>query len=277
MVSSRLAWARLVPAVLAVSALSGIGTASAHDFWIELDNYTPGVGTTVSVRLRVGMRFTGEPVPRKPERIEWFAAVGPAGEKPVEGAVGADPAGSLRVGQDGIHVIGYRSRPAFIELDAQQFEEYLAEEGLDRIVALRAGRGEKTKRGRETYSRCAKSLMAAGSARDGGHDRLLGFPLELVPEVSPYSMEGGGALPVRLIFRGEPLEGALIAAVSRQDPRVTVSGRTGADGRVTLALDRPGAWLVKCVHMFEATGNEKADWESLWATLTFEIPPRPLR
>jgi len=33
-------------------------------------------------------------------------------------------------------------------------------------------------------------------------------------------------------------------------------------------------WLVKTVHMVPAPADSGADWESLWASLTFEIPAR---
>ena len=259
---------------LAAAFLLGSGSAAAHDFWIEPGDFRPQAGATIPIGLRVGMEFTGEPVARKPERIEWFASFGPQGRQPIEGAAGAEPAGTLRIAAAGIHLVAYRSLPAFIELGAKEFEGYLAEEGLQEIIALRARRGEKGKPGRETYSRCAKALLAAGGARAGGHDRVLGMPLELVPDTSPYDPDGmkTARMRLRLLLRGQPLRGALVAAVRKTEPKRVLTGWTDAAGRVTLALDKPGAWLVKSVHMFEPEAGGKADWESLWTTLTFEIP-----
>jgi len=37
-------------------------------------------------------------------------------------------------------------------------------------------------------------------------------------------------------------------------------------------LDRPGLWLIKAVHMVPAPEGSGAEWESLWASLTFELP-----
>jgi hypothetical protein len=34
----------------------------------------------------------------------------------------------------------------------------------------------------------------------------------------------------------------------------------------------PGVWLIKCVHMVEAGWFSRADWQSLWASLTFDAP-----
>ena len=48
------------------------------------------------------------------------------------------------------------------------------------------------------------------------------------------------------------------------------------DGQIlettTFDLTPPGVWLVKAVHMVPAPAASGADWESLWASLTFEVP-----
>ena len=57
------------------------------------------------------------------------------------------------------------------------------------------------------------------------------------------------------------------AAGSTEGP--AAKGRTNADGRVTLKIDREGAWLIKTVHMAKSTQPD-ADWESFWVTLVFQ-------
>jgi uncharacterized GH25 family protein len=244
----------------------------AHDFWMEPSTFTPEPGQRVAVRLRVGEHFQGDPVPLNPRRVERFAAVGASGEASIEGAPGGDPAGIVALDAPGLVHLVYDSRRASIELDGPKFETYLAEEGLERISRLRGQRGQSSVRAREVYSRCAKSLVAVGGKGAGGHDRVLGLPLELVPEASPYSLAGGGSLPVRLLHEGKPLEGALVVALRRDEPARKISARTDAGGRVMLSLDLPGIWLVKAVHMVPAPEETGADWESFWASLTFEIP-----
>ncbi len=245
--------------------------ALAHDFWIEPSAYRADPGGALAVRLRVGERFEGEPVPRNPERIEKLVLVGPGGELPVEGVDGEDPAGYVRPATAGIHVLVYRSRRASIELAPDPFAAYLREEGLDGILALRKKRGESDKPAREVYSRCAKALVAVGDAAGaGGYDRLVGLPLELVPEANPFTLRRKDKLPVRLLLDGKPLEGALVVAMDRGKPQRKVEARTDPDGRARLALRHPGVWLVKAVHMFRAPEGVDADWESLWASLTFE-------
>lgn len=37
-------------------------------------------------------------------------------------------------------------------------------------------------------------------------------------------------------------------------------------------LTEPGAWLFTTIHMIPAPEGLDADWESFWASLTFELP-----
>jgi uncharacterized GH25 family protein len=249
----------------------------AHDFWIEPSAYRVEVGARVSVSLRVGEHYKGDPVPRNPARIRKLTLVGQSGETGVAGKEGDDPAGTVAVPAAGLYLIGYHNLPSSITLEAPKFEAYLKEEGLERVSTQRAERGESEKPGREIYSRCAKALLRAGAGAAGGHDRRLGLPLELVPEADPYDEDGPASLPVRLLYEGRPLEGALVVALSREDPADAQRARTDRDGRVSLALARGRTWLVKAVHMAKAPEGSNADWESLWASLTFEYPWRTPR
>jgi uncharacterized GH25 family protein len=259
------AWALLV-----FLASASAPALRAHDLWIEPSSFRPVESQLFAVRLRVGEAFRGEPVPRMKERIERFAAVGPGGEVPLTGVEGADPAGWAVLPASGTWLLVYDSNHSSIELEGPKFEAYLAEEGLERISKLRADRGQTAARSREIFSRCAKSLVSVGNGPTQGFDRVLGLPLELVPEASPGELPAGGELPVILLFRGKPLAGALVVAVPRDGLDSKVSVRTGDDGRVRLRLDKAGDWLLKAVHMEPAPAESGADWESFWASLTLQ-------
>ncbi len=264
---------------LLLTALSA-PAVRGHDFWIEPSVFTPALGQRVAVRLKVGEHFRGDPVPRHPDRIERFAAVGPSGEAPVAGVPNSDPAGFVAFGAPGLHLLVYDSDHASIEQTGEKLEQYLREEGLEAISALRAKGGQTGAPVKEIYSRCAKSLVAVGNGAGPGfdrYDRIVGLPLELVPEANPYTLKNGGELPVRLYYGGKPLKGALVMALQKDRPEPRLSARSDAQGRVRLRLDRPGVWLVKAVHMVPAVTAAKeagADWESFWASLTFEVPGR---
>lgn len=242
---------------------------AAHDFWMEPSTFEPQAGSAIQVRLLVGEHFIGDPVARSADSIEQFVVAGPDGSKPVIGREGGVPAGLFRVERPGTYVVGYRSRPSPMKLDAGLFERYLLEEGLERIIALRAARGQTAEAARENFSRSAKALVYAEPAQSSGHDRLLGLTLELVPERDPRSL-AGGKLPVRLLYEGRPLPDALVVAMSRP-PAAAVRARTDRDGRVRLPITA-GVWLLKAVHMVPGSAGSGVDWESIWASLTFSVP-----
>jgi uncharacterized GH25 family protein len=256
--------------LLAVAALLGAAPPLlAHDLWIEPTSFSPEAGEIVGVRLKVGMNLAGDPVPRIPALVDQFVVASASDRKPVSGRNGGDPAGFLRVSASGAQVIGYYSRPSRIELPAEIFNPYLKEEGLDSIIDIRARRGETGAKARELYSRCAKSLLLSGSPGEKA-DQVLGFPLELVAERNPYALGAEEDLPVRLSYEGRPLAGALVVALNRADSAARLSARSDRHGRVQLRLKPGGMWLLKAVHMVPAPAGSEADWQSYWASLTFE-------
>jgi hypothetical protein len=260
---------RLLARSLAAASMMLAAQANAHDFWIEPSTFAPQTGEVVSVRLRVGEHFTGDVVPRPPSGFRLYGATA-EGRRAIGGRTGADPAGMLRVQREGLQVLAYDSEPIPIEIAADTFAVYLKEEGLESILAVRGSRGQGDAPGKEIYSRHAKSLLMAGAAAETA-DLTLGLPLELVAERSPYSMAAGEALPLRLLHHGRPLPGALVVAFERSRPHAKVSARSDSEGRVSLQLARAGHWLVKAVHMVAAPPASGADWQSRWASVTFEL------
>jgi uncharacterized protein DUF4198 len=243
----------------------------AHDMWIDPTTFVPQPGTIVGLRLRVGENLLGDPLPRDPALINEFVFEDGSGRKPVVGRDGADPAGLLRAATPGLIVVGYRSNPSTIEQTPEKFNQYLKEEGLDAVAALRARRKETGVKAREMFSRCAKSLVLAGPASAGQGDRLLGLPLEIVAERNPYVTAIGQELPFRLTYENRPLPGALVVAINRLNPAEKLRARTDNDGRVRFTLMRGGMWLVKAVHMVPAPAGANAEWASYWASLTFGL------
>jgi hypothetical protein len=59
------------------------------------------------------------------------------------------------------------------------------------------------------------------------------------------------------------------------DPSVWLSARSDSRGAFSFMLPRAGVWLIKSVHMVRAWFFSDADWDSFWASLTFEAPKAP--
>jgi uncharacterized GH25 family protein len=248
--------------------------ATAHEYWLLPDRFSAATAEPIAIEHRVGTGWPGEALPRSEARIVRFGIVDALGERPIGGAEGSDPAGTTELRRPGAAFAVYRSRPSAVRLEADAFESYLREEGLEAVSARRAASGESASPGLEIFSRNAKALLGAPGG-DPARDapllrRPVGLDLELVPETDPRLASAGAPLVLRLLFHGKPLAGALIKAFPQGGNERRVAGRTGADGRVRLALAEPGVWLVSAVHMVDAPADSGARWESLWSSLTFE-------
>lgn len=261
--------ARHAGLVVCVAALLVAQPARAHDFWIEPSTFTPRAGVLVAVHLKVGQDFVGDPVPRQSSSIDRFFVRQNGVDGNVGGANNIDPAGFFRADGEATAAIGYSSNGSSTELPPDRFEDYLRQYGLNAIIEERLRRGEKAKPGRERFYRYAKALLG-GAAKSAAAMQALGFAYEIVPGDDPTAT--AGPLRGRILYDGKPLTGALVEALWRDDPSIRLSARSDAQGAFVFVLPRPGVWLIKSVHMVRAGFFASADWDSLWASLTFEAP-----
>jgi uncharacterized GH25 family protein len=243
---------------------------AAHDFWIQPSAFRPRIGALVGLQLLVGQDMIGDPVPRDPAAVKEFVVASGSHQKAVPGRDGGNPAGIIRVEAPSLLVVGYQSYPRSIDLAPDKFDQYLGEEGLDAIRSLAIASKKSDRPAHERYSRCAKSLLLSGAPAKTDGDRTLGLTLELVAERNPYLTPPGQPLPFELTYEGKPQTGALVIAVNERDPSRKMSARSDRAGRVVFTFPVGGAWLVKAVHMIPSKSPD-ADWESFWASLTFEL------
>jgi uncharacterized GH25 family protein len=258
---------------VAVSLLLAATTARAHDFWIEPSTFHPAPGATVAVGLRVGQDFIGDPVPRLSAFIAAFSVRQGGADETVGGSDRIDPAGFLRADGGSTGIIIYVSTGTYIELPRDRFEDYLRLYGLDDVIASRAKRGESDKPGRERFYRYAKALLT-GLKSSAEVAKPLGLDYEIVPDDDPTTRLK--PFHGRILYRGRPLANSRVVALLHGEPSVRVQALSDAQGAVILPLPRTGIWLIKSVHMERAWFFSSEDWDSLWASLTFEIPePKP--
>ncbi len=272
---------------LFLASLLALATvALAHEFWLGPARFRLLPGETVPVRPLVGENFRGEPWGNRAGKVLRFVRYGPAPADSTDltPAPSAAPADTFRTAvafaRPGTHLVVLRSNLAFIELPADKFTAYLREEGLELALRRRQEHAQQAQPGREAYQRCAKALVQVGlaaSAADTAYRRVLGLPLELVPDQNPYRLAPGAALTLRVLRAGLPVRGALVQVWQQQpagQPTARFATHANQNGRLLLRLSGPGPYLVAAVDMAEAPAalRGRADWLSTWASLTFAGP-----
>ncbi len=249
-------------------------TSDAHDFWIEPTLFQPEIGERVEFNLRVGQNLSGETLPWIPEWFLDYRVIGPEGAKPVRAIIGDIPAGGFEPQQDAIYTIGYFSGANLADLDAEKFNTYLKKEGLEHALKARKEAGTENERGREYYSRCAKTLVKAGDGADvSAMSTVIGYPLEIVPLNNPYKLQAGTSnnkLRIKILYDSAPIPGLAVFAFNAANPEEKQRVATDSNGEATLQISTNGTWLIKAVHIFEIE-SDTAEWESFWASLTFRL------
>lgn len=252
--------------------------ALAHEYWLSFTPAAPEIRQPVEVGAVAGTGFRGERKPFSPTRcVRLVAQAGRTLDLARLGGAGEFVWARFAPSDAGGAMFGYQSDFAPIELPGDEFEAYLALEGLDAPLAARR-RSHMDGPGRERYRRCPKAWLPGSDVARAV--KPLGLPLELVPLDRPGV---ASVLRLRVVREGYPLAGALVRAwhspldasgqpsdpANRDSVGVSWEGRSDSRGEVAVSVTGPGEWLVSVVHMEACRNPAVADWESTWASLRF--------
>jgi len=249
--------------------LATAGSLSAHDLFLKLESYFVSPGASLVVRVLNGTFSASEDAVAR-GRVRDIAVVTPAGVTRLDNTVwtarGDTSFLTVSTGESGTYVIGASLHPRELELEAKDFNAYLAHDGVPDVLEARRKANELDQPARERYSKHAKALIQVGDRRTDGYRTALGYPAELIPLDNPYDLSSGGVLRVRAVVDGKPVANQLVL-VGGQGPESSM--RTDSAGVARVRIGSRGAWYVKFIHMQPADGDTAIDYESKWATLTF--------
>ena len=126
-------------------------------------------------------------------------------------------------------------------------------------------------------------VVVDGGADETAISRPVGQTLEIVPLANPNSLQPGQALPVQILYQGEPLAGATVTATSdtfaerdsaaahdHREPQA-FSGQTDKQGKVNVLPLIEGLWKVKVVHKTPFADAKVCQESAAYATLVMPI------
>ncbi len=256
----------------AVLLLLVASVALAHDLFLKLDTYFVEPHTRVRIPVLNGTFTKSENFVAR-DRLADISVVSPRGRAKLAPAAAWGPGPdstsllSVELGDAGTYVAGASTRPREISLSAADFNAYLAEDGLPDVLAARRLDNELGKDARERYSKHVKAVFQVGQARTPEFATVFGYPAEIVPLENPYTLGSGATLRVRCLVDGRAVANQ---TVLWGGPAAERSTRTDSAGVAQVTLDATGKWYVKFVRMVRAN-RAGLDYESKWATLTFEV------
>ena len=245
----------------------------SHEFWLQPKKYRYTVGEEMNVDFMVGESFTGEFWDLKRHKVEKLEMHTLAGKKDLIKDVKATEGKNLsyKFSQTGTHLLVMQSDAAYIELEAEKFNDYLKEDGLDYILEERRNSGELNKPSKENYTRFTKLLVQSGSKLDDTFKKKTGLRLEIIPDKNPYALASGDYLQCQVLFEGKPSAHALVKVWSHIGNKVFLQNiYTENDGTIKFPISNKGPWMVSSVRMIHSEKDESI-YHSLWASLVFGI------
>ncbi|MEK6780288.1 MAG: DUF4198 domain-containing protein [Bacteroidota bacterium] len=245
----------------------------SHEFWLQPKRYTYKVGEELKVDFMVGENFTGEfwdLMKHKVEKLEMHTVAGKTDlMKLVKPGAGNNL--TYQFSLPGTHLLVMQSDAAYIELEAEKFNDYLKEDGLDYILEERKKFGELNKRSKENYTRFAKLLVQSGDKLDDTYKKKAGLRLEIIPDKNPYSLTTGNYLQCQMLFEGKPSAHALVKVWSHIGEKIFLQNiYTETDGTIKFPISNKGPWMVSTVRMIRSE-KDAAVYHSLWTSLVFGI------
>lgn len=265
-------------AMLAMTLVAS--SAAAHDFWVQPAAFWMQPQAVTSLTLQAGHGSQRQRSQIRLSRITHAYAVGASGER-IDLRASIHPGddnedGALRFVAPGTYVVVLATdNKAQSHLPAQRYNDYLEDEGLTPALTLRARTQRMDTEGSEIYSRQSKAIVQVGSTHDSQQQvtTAVGLPLEIVPELNPYAATQSQELPVRVIYEGNPLPGALVKLTNLEHDTTPVAMHvTDRNGRAKFVMPTRGSWLLNVVWTRPLPATSETEFETFFSSLSFGFP-----
>ncbi len=274
---SRLRHLRVILCAGALAALP----AGAHDMFLVLPDHDLPAHSPARVDLYNGTFDKSENAIDR-ERMIDVSIVDGAGGITHPGADAWHEEGEITVltfdtGAPGTYVVGVSTTPRTIELSAEDFNDYLEHDGVTDVLEAREAEGILDRPAAERYSKHVKTILQVGGVRTATWAHRLGYPVEIVPLTDPAALAAGDTLEVLVLEDGEPVAAqpvyASYAGFAPEESgalREAVGARTDDSGSARIPISSSGRWYIRLIRMVPV-GEAGIDYESNWATLTFQV------
>lgn len=261
--------------LLSLFLLFTVSSLLAHEFWLMPSKFKLKVNEIFDLQLFVGEDFMGEIWANRQQRLlKLTHFTDKESQNLTQLALKSDSLPiPLKLSTEGTHLLTMESKNSFIALEADKFNDYLKEDGIENIYELRQKQGQLKVPSKELYRRCAKTLIQIGNKYSETFKKNTQMPLEIIPLNNPYQMKAGEGITVKVLFKNQPLKNKMVVAWHKTATQKTTHRKlkTDANGTLKIKLDKAGYWMISTVHMIEVKNNPKANYQSYWGNLTFAL------
>jgi hypothetical protein len=256
--------------------VASVSVAAAHDMFVKPASFFVAPNGETLIRVLNGTFSVSENSIARP-RVGDLSVLSSSGRFRMDtsawSAAGDTSTFRFRAGASGTYVLGVSTRANMIEMSADTFDLYLKEDGIpDELEARR--RAPSNRRVSERYSKHVKAFVQVGDTRTDAYATPLGYPAELIPLSNPYTLKVGDVLRVRTLVDGKPAANQYVLYGGRTSSQRRIQQknvRSDAEGVASIPITSRGTWYVKFINMARLSNDPAAQYESKWATITFQL------
>ncbi|MBY4894196.1 DUF4198 domain-containing protein [Rhodobacteraceae bacterium N5(2021)] len=257
---------------LVIAALAVTDKATAHEFWIDPQDFTVEVGDALLADLRVGQEFSGAAMSYLPRNFDTFTVINGGAVIAVEGRFGDIPALNMGGLNDGLAVIVHQTTANQLTWSEwERFLNFAIHKDLGDVTAMHEARNLSQEDVTEDYIRYAKSLVAVGDG--AGDDVRVGLRAELVALSNPYTDVTEGGIPMQLWYDNalQPDYQVELFAEDAEGEVTITYHRTDSEGVVLLPVVPGMTYMADAVFLeaVEPASEGDAIWVTHWANMTF--------
>jgi uncharacterized GH25 family protein len=246
---------------------------SGPELWLHPDKFIYKRGETINLKFLAGENFKGRNWNGSNDDVDvmrlFFEDVI---DKNLDNNLSTRNGDSLQIAMldEGTVVLSLQTKNSFRDVKANEFNDYLLENGLTEISAYRRQNGDTVKAGLENYQYNAKIILQVGNKTNNTYKQKTGLPIDIIPAEHPYTVSKDGNFKAKIFFWNKVLK----------NTKVTVSHRVGGktsqldlvtndEGEIKFFLSPEGEWMLSCVKMVRLENDLKAEWQRYQSTLTW--------
>jgi len=253
-------WSLFLVLVLGVNVFS----AGAHDFWIEVNDYTPKVGEDIALTLGYGHYLPSREFMPKDSLEEIYLLDENAKKTGFKQYSEVELKEEKPLNRDVTCLIVAKKKGGFFTKTTEGYQRGKTKKGLKNV--LKCSYSEKF----------SKAVVNVGKGGGNIFSRVLGQEIELVPLENPGDLREGDYLNVKVLFKGKPMEHQMVYGTymgfSTEKNVFAYTTSTDQQGIARIKMLKSGVWFLATKIKEAYPDPEVCDQYSLSATMTFEVP-----
>ena len=250
--------------------MAGVTLCLAQESWLNPKKFHCKNGEKLSVSFLAGNDFIGRP---------WVSSAQVADFKLYQisavldllDSIKSDPKNGLEytLKAEGTYLFSLRSSSILHEIPADTFNIMLKNYELDVVRNQRQKSNAGNVTARVSQQFFAKLIIQVGEKRDETYKKVMGWPVEIIPDRNPASLKAGNQIKFKILFDGKPVFGIRTKVWNRYDNRTTLQNiYTQEDGTIEVRISSPGPWMVTVMQMIPSK-DPGADWQSYQGSFVF--------